>query len=271
MKKLFLILIMLVQFVAAYSLKATMEQGFLGVFSHKAQFSKSGTYFDYRDEGGQDVLFHFMRMSLEFELNPEHRFFLLYQPLTLETEEVLRRDLIVDEEVFTKGTPMRYLYNFPFYRFSYLRRLVAKERFSFELGGSLQIRNATIDFASLDGEQLRATRDVGPVPALKTRLQWYPNTRLYWGIEADGIYAPVSYLNGSDEEITGAILDASVYSGVKISEPASVFLNMRYLGGGAVGSSTDDIGPGDGYVKNWLHFYTVSVGFSYAFQWEKAK
>lgn len=49
---------------------------------------------------------------------------------------------------------------------------------------------------------------------------------------------------------------------MKIQEPITAFLNLRYLGGGAVGTS-DDEGPGDGYVRNWLHFTTVSVGLIY--------
>ena len=39
-----------------------------------------------------------------------------------------------------------------------------------------------------------------------------------------------------------------------------MFLNFRYLGGGATGTGDPDF-PGDGYVKNWLHFFNVSAGF----------
>lgn len=84
--------------------------------------------------------------------------------------------------------------------------------------------------------------------------------RFYAELEADGIYAPVSYLNGSDNEIVGAILDASLRAGLKVNKPGTVFINLRYLGGGATGTSTRDIWPGDGYVKNWLHFLTFSAG-----------
>ncbi len=45
--------------------------------------------------------------------------------------------------------------------------------------------------------------------------------------------------------------------------PVRAFVNLRYLGGGAVGTSEDETGPGDGYVKNWLHFGTVTLGFIY--------
>jgi hypothetical protein len=39
-----------------------------------------------------------------------------------------------------------------------------------------------------------------------------------------------------------------------------VFLNLRYLGGGASGTSPDENTVGDGYVSNWLHFMTLSLG-----------
>jgi hypothetical protein len=75
----------------------------------------------------------------------------------------------------------------------------------------------------------------------------------------------VSYLNGSDNEVVGAILDASLRGGLKLTKEVDAFLNTRYLGGGAVGTSNDPMAPSDGYVKNWLHFGTVSVGFAYSF------
>ena len=78
----------------------------------------------------------------------------------------------------------------------------------------------------------------------------------------DGIYAPVSYLNGSDNEIVGAILDASLRFGAEMNTMSDIFLNLRYLGGGAVGTDTGDVWPGDGYVKNWLNFLNISAGFA---------
>lgn len=48
-------------------LSAIAEIGFLGVMDHKIQFSNSGTYFDYKNEGGQDVLFSVSRFSLELK------------------------------------------------------------------------------------------------------------------------------------------------------------------------------------------------------------
>ncbi|MBN1755197.1 hypothetical protein JW877_03185 [bacterium] len=271
MKRLICIIIMcLTVFTIAHSqetyprLKTVAELGYLGVLSHKIQFSKDGTYFPYHEEGGQDVLFATSRFSLELDLDSKSTLIFLYQPLLIETREILEDDLIVNGLVFPMGTPVKFTYGFPFYRLSYLRELLAaNDDWDLGVGFSLQIRNATISFESLDGELFRTERDVGPVPVLKIRVARYFSDKYWVALEGDGIYAPISYLNGSNEEITGAILDASLRMGITLTEPAKAFFNLRYLGGGAVGTSEDDQGPGDGYVKNWLHFLTATVGFSF--------
>lgn len=247
-------------------LRAVAEIGFLGVLEHKIQFSNSGTYFDYKRQGGQDVLFPIIRPSLELDVNKRNTFILLYQPLRLETQVFLTEDLVVDELLYPATSSVKLLYNFPFYRFSYLRELMPNStKWKFAIGPTIQIRNATISFESLDGTRFRTNRDVGIVPALKIRTRYNITNRWYTEIEADGIYAPVSYLNGSDNEVVGAILDASLRTAYQLEAPVSAFLNLRYLGGGAVGTSDVTVAPGDGYVRNWLNFGTVSAGFIYHF------
>ena len=107
----------------------------------------------------------------------------------------------------------------------------------------LQIRNATISFESTDGSRFTTNGGIGPVPALKIRGRAQLNKCFYAELEADGIYAPVSYLNGSDNEIVGAILDASIRMGGQINESGRLFLNIRYLGGGATGTVLVMYGP----------------------------
>lgn len=246
--------------------RGVAELGFLAVLDHKIQFSNSGTYIDYRREGAQDNLFPVSRLSLELEIKERHTITLLYQPLRLESTALLTRDLTIDELTFPAGTSVNFLYNFPFFRASYMKELMPNnDKFDFAFGASLQIRNATINFESTDGSLFRANRDIGPVPVLKFRTRYRPSEITYTEIEADGFYAPISYLNGSDNEVVGAILDFSLRQGLKLNDEVGVFLNARYLGGGAVGTSEDEIGPGDGYVRNWLHFLTVSGGFVYEF------
>jgi len=242
--------------------RANAEIGFISVLAHHIQLGENGNYFNYVKEGGQDVLFPSSRLSIELDYNKRNTFIILYQPLRLETHSLLRTDFIANDITFPASTGIKCLYNFPFYRFSYLRELTKdNEKFNLAIGLSLQIRNATIAFESTDGELYTDNRGIGPVPALKIRSKIKINRYFYSEFEADGIYAPVSYLNGSDNEIVGAILDASLRFGAEVNVLTNMFLNIRYLGGGATGTDTGDVWPGDGYVKNWLNFLNISAGF----------
>ena len=51
------------------------------------------------------------------------------------------------------------------------------------------------------------------------------------------------------------------HDGIDLNEDIDAYLNLRYLGGGAEGTSDGNFG--DGFTKNWLHFATVSLGFTY--------
>ncbi|MFO7853581.1 MAG: hypothetical protein R6X28_14155, partial [Bacteroidales bacterium] len=198
----------------------------------------------------------------EVDVKDRNTFILLYQPLRIESQALLRNDEVLNGTIFPASTGIKCLYNFPFYRFSYLRKIGGdNNNFDFAIGGSLQIRNATISFESADGFLYTDNRGTGPVPALKIRSRIKLNDCFYSEFEADGMYAPVSYLNGSDNEIVGAILDASLRVGAEVNTLTNMFLNVRYLGGGATGTDTGDVWPGDGYVKNWLNILNISAGF----------
>lgn len=245
--------------------RLSADLGFLSVLSHTTQFGKNGTLFDYVEAGGQDVLFPASRFAAEMDVGQKNTFILLYQPLTIPSTVLLEDDVTIDNYTFEAGTGLNCLYNFPFYRASYLREFLAVDnRYSLALGLTLQIRNATISFESTDGSGYRTNRNVGLVPAFKLRGRIHFAERYFAGVEADGIYAPVSYINGSDNEVVGAILDANLCAGTSV-RAGMLFVNIRYLGGGATGTSTSDVWPGDGYVKNWLHFLIVSTGFTYSF------
>jgi len=240
------------------------EFGFFAVLDHKVQFGRDGTYLDYNENGGQDVLFPFTRFGINTQLN-RNIFVLLYQPLLLKTTELIDRDLVIDDLVFPEGTPVEFTYGFPFYRFSYAFDITEPGgEWDIGLGLSLQIRNATITFQSTDGELYRTNRDVGLVPLLKALFNWRFTDNFHFGAEIDGIYAPVSYLNGDNNDVTGALIDASIRAGyVEKNKRYKIYLNLRYLAGGAQGQSDNYEPPSDGYVKNWLNFLTVSTLFSW--------
>ncbi|WP_230470452.1 hypothetical protein [Lujinxingia vulgaris] len=247
-----------------YRVWTVAELGFNSPVYHKIQFGRDGTYFDYVEEGGQDVLFPFMRLSVEAKFGERHNVVFLYQPLDIQTQVLTEREVVADGAVFAEETPLNLRYGFSFYRASYMFDLITSERTELGVGASLQIRNATISFESGDGTLRRVRRDVGPVPILKVRGRHTLENGVWFGAEIDGFYAPGQWVNGStDTEVLGAILDASVRAGLEVTPELDAFLNVRYLGGGADGTSSNQDGPSDGYTRNWLNLVIVSLGFNY--------
>lgn len=246
-----------------YRIRPQFEVGFIGVLSHKIQFGQDGTYLDLLRDGGQDNLYFTWRANLELEILRQHNVAFLYQPLQIDTSIQAKSDLRVDEAVFAQGTPLRIKYGFPFYRLSYLYDFFDDDRRELSIGASVQIRNTTITYESGDGQTLKSYRDIGVVPLIKVRGRYLFSSGWFLGTEIDAIYAPVSVLNGSDNEITGSLVDASLRAGVKLPYHSEVFLNLRYLGGGATGQGDPEAFT-DGSTRNWLHFLVVTLGATVA-------
>jgi len=252
-----------------WGFQSHVEVGFLGFFYHRIQFGVGETYFNYVADGGQDVWFPFQRISADIFLGPRHRIVFLYQPIDVRTKVRLASPVSVYGETFDAGEPLELRYGFDFYRLSYLYDFSKDPRNELAVGASLQIRDAVITFsqpgdpAANQAAKLREQRNVGPVPALKFRAKYYVGPKVWLGTEIDGIYAAGKGFVGSTEVesgFVGAILDASLRAGFTPREYLDAFLNLRYIGGGAEGTATDYVGPGDGYTKNWLHAFSVSLG-----------
>lgn len=240
-------------------LRANAELGFVGVAGHFIQLGQDGSRVDYRSDGAQDTLFPFARLSVDLDVNRRHIITLLYQPLDLETRDTLARDLRIDGATFRAGTPVNFRYGFPFYRAGWAYNVLSGVGRELAFGLSLQIRNATIDFATVDGTLLRARNDVGPVPLLRARGRFTFAGTGFFAFDVDGFYAPISVINGSDNEVVGAILDASVRVGWRARPHVDLFVSARYIGGGATGQG-DPTPTSDGYQSNWLHFVALSLG-----------
>lgn len=245
------------------ALRLNGELGFLGVIDHKLQLGSDGSYVDLRNEMAQDTLFVFGRLSADLDIGKKrrHTVTMLYQPLNLETSAVVERDIQVEDVTYAAGTPLDFRYGFSFWRGSYLFDFLKDDR-EVGIGLAVQIRNARIQYSAQDGTSFRGVRDIGPVPLLKFRGRGYVYRNLWLGGEVDGFYAPIRYINGGNSDVEGAIVDASFRAGLSWRHGVDTFLNLRYLGGGAQGTSSDPDAFSDGFNRNWLHFMTVSIGVS---------
>jgi hypothetical protein len=246
-----------------YEIRGTAEMGFLGVLSHTIQFGKNGTKFDYVNEGSQNILFPFQRMSAELHLKPRHTIVFLYQPLDVRTETHLEKPLILDTDTFPAGTAMDLRYGFDFYRVSYQYDFWPEPDRELAVGLSLQIRDASISFVPKDGSNARVYQDLGPVPILRFRGRLPLRGGAWVGTEIDGFYAQGKVVTGStnvESSFRGAILDASLRYGLSLNESVDAFINARYIGGGASGQQASPEYRGDGYTDNWLGTASVTLG-----------
>lgn len=223
-----------------YEMSLFYELGFVKVLSHTIQFGTTGdgaTDFDYVKQGGQEILFPFQRASAVLTLGERHNLIFLYQPLTIETKINIRENIRIDETNFLAGTAMLLKYGFPFWRLSYVFDFISTEDLTIGAGLSFQLRNASIIFQSLDGEQMTVNQNLGPVPILKVWARYDLENGMFFGTEIDGFYASSSFFNGADFEFVGSILDASARVGFRLRENVDSFLNVRFLGGTAAGVS----------------------------------
>ncbi len=247
---------------SSWTLHPHYEIGTLAPLSNRIQFGLDGTEFDYLEEGGQDNLFRFQRFEMGFQKDGKHHLNLIFQPFDVTTTSVSYRELQFDNAVFEAGTPMEYRYGFDYYRGTYLYDTREGTDETLGFGIAMQIRNAAIVFRSQDGELQNDTRDIGLVPLLTSQGKFNMKDNLWWGYDAAGSFAPLKYMNGSNSDVLGAILDASLRSGLHLEQGADVFLNLRYIGGGAEGTTSNPDPGDDGFTVNWLNLLTVSVGFT---------
>lgn len=240
-----------------YKFKLGYEKGFLGFISHTIQFGTNGTNFNYMDEGGQNVLFPFTRMTADLKMNKRHNLTFLIQPFEIYTSSLPERDIVVEDITFPEGEPINLKYGFTFYRVSYLYDFQKENNKELAIGLSFQIRNASIIFSSADGELISINNNIGPVPILKLRWQKPLGESAWIGSEIDGFYASGRYITGSENDFEGAIIDASLRFGFELTDYLNTYLNLRYLGGGASGTEEDE----NKYTDNWLKTFSVSLGF----------
>jgi hypothetical protein len=161
---------------------------------------------------------------------------------------------------FPESTPMEIRYGFDYFRGSYAYDVIAAPETELSLGISMQIRNATLDFRSQNGELQNSNRDIGLVPLLKLRARHDYSSEMWVGFEADGAYAPIKYFNGDVSDVVGALLDTSLKGGLKLKHGVQPFISLRYIGGGAEGTESSPEDGKDGFVSNWLHLGTLSFG-----------
>ncbi len=143
---------------------------------------------------------------------------------------------------FAEGADLRSTYSFNTYRLTYRYRFVEREKFDFEFGATLLLRDAYIKLA--DSEQESRFDNVGVAPLLSYYLGWKPNSR----------FTVLSYGDAFGVKVGRAI---DIYAGVKYQfiDNASFSIGYRLLEGG---SDVDRI-----YTMSLFQYLSFGIGINF--------
>ncbi len=246
----------------AFDLKA--EAGWVKVLYHTYQVGPTGTVFDFVRMGGQEILFPFQRYDAGLRLFKNHEIRFLYQPLAIATEVSFEDAVTIDGVVFPNGTAMDIVYGFPFYRLTYAYHFFGGQKPDLAAGLALQLRNASIRFASQDGTLLSTGQNLGLVPALHLSGSLPLTRALSLGFEATGIYASSAIINGANFSFEGSLLDASLRATYDAGSGLLPYLNVRFVGGSAEGTSQyPDLSwaeTDNNFTANYLATLSLTLG-----------
>lgn len=231
------------------ALVAEYETGPAYIFQNDGRYGPTGTSYDANDLNQKSTLYRSERIALEARLGERHGIILLYAPFDLTTRATLSKDIDFRGTVFPSGTVVDSRYLFEGYRASYLFRVIQGERFSWDIGASVQIRNALVSLGAVDGSRYTKESDIGVVGALKTRLRYTLPSRVWAGLEADGLSTFGLFGN-----TTGGIYDVALTLGLPLNTKGDVnaYARLRLLGGGADVKTRD--------IYNWGNFGFAVLG-----------
>ena len=253
---------------------AETEQGTIGLLHHTYQNGTAydeNREFDFIQQGGQDKLYPFSRYSVGTTIHDNHRLWFTYQPLRIETAVLFKDEVNIGSQTFASGDideAMELTYSFPFYRATYTYDLLGDyEQAYLGLGVALQIRNASIQFKSVDGSGLYVSQNVGLVPALAIYSEYRFPFGLTLSLDIAGSYANLAFINGADYAFEGSILDASLRMAYALEQGYSLFANARFFGGTAEGTSKAGgetwTESEQKYTQNNIASLAFSLGLSY--------
>ncbi|MEN0062702.1 MAG: hypothetical protein AAGA48_11165 [Myxococcota bacterium] len=247
---------------APVAVRLRAELGTVGQLRHQLQINENGTDVSLPKDLAQDVLFAFTRLQVDLDLGKNRRdtLILLYQPLVFASQLAPDRDLQIGDVTFAQGRALSFRYSFPYYRLTWLHDTTEATDREIAFGLGLQIRNASIGYTALDGSQSVITTNIGPVPLLAFRQRHTLTKNVFLGSEIQGFYAPISLINGSTSDVEGAIADARITLGLQGPKGLDGWVSLRYIGGGAVGTSNNADPFTDGFTRNWLHTLALTVG-----------
>ncbi len=203
----------------------------------------TGTRFSLADDLEPDPVW-FYRLQAGMDIG-RHSAFVLYAPLLVESTGTIDEAVDFYGKLFSAGTELTGSYKFNSYRLTYAYNLVQQPRFLFAAGLTGKIRDAYIQLEDDAGGTSAKRTDLGFVPLIHLKLQWFATPQVSLLLQGDGLAAP----QGRAEDF----LLAAVYSPRPDLE---VRLGYRLLEGGS---------DGGGSVYTFSLFHYAAAGIRWKF------
>lgn len=225
-----------------------LEHGPFYVLNNDGTYGRRGRQFEAKDVDQQNNLFTTARISLELRPWQRHGIVLLWAPLPIETRTRLARPIQFRDTLFAAGEVVDSRYVFDGYRGTYLFRALEGD-FEWDIGAAVQIRNATVSLAAVDGSGYAERSDIGFVPALATRLRFWPSPAYWLQLDATGLST-----FGATGGTEGSLYDVALSLGLPLDQrdDASLFVRTRLYGGG--------VELEDGSLMNQAAFLFLTAG-----------
>lgn len=228
------------------SLLVDFEVGAAYLFQNDGRYGANGSSYTAAEVGQQRNLAVALRLAIEARLARRHTVIATWAPLDLTTRATLTRDLTFQTTTFADRSVVDHRYLFDGYRLSYLFGLVQGSRFTLGVGASLQVRNASVEFRTVDTAPavFAVERDIGLVGALKVRARF----------DAGVLYAQadVDFFNTFGLGLPAGIHDVALTLGIPVIPGFDFLLRLRLVGGGANVPSRD--------IYNWGNFGFALLG-----------
>ena len=221
------------------------EVGAAYLFQNDGRYGANGSAYTAAEVGQQRNLVGALRLAIEARI-ARHTIIATWAPLDITTRATLTRDLTFQTTTFADRTVVDHRYLFDGYRLSYLFGLVQASRFTLGVGASIQVRNAAVEFRTVDASPalFAVERDIGVVGALKVRARF----------DAGVLYAQadVDFFNTFGIGLEGGIHDVALTLGVPVVPGLDFLLRLRLVGGGANVPKRD--------IYNWGNFGFAVLG-----------
>jgi hypothetical protein len=221
------------------------EVGAAYLFQNDGRYGANGTRYTAADVGQQRNLAVALRLAIEVRI-ARHTIIATWAPLDLTTRATLPRDLTFQTTTFASQTVVDHRYLFDGYRLSYLFALLQVPRFTLSVGLSAQVRNASVEFRTVETTPavFAVERDIGLVGAFRLRARFDVGV-LY-------AQADVDFFNTFGLGLPAGIHDIALTMGVPVVAGLDLLFRLRLVGGGADVPSRN--------IYNWGNFGFAVIG-----------